>query len=123
MGAGAPKPEGWAGGPQLREREPLASDRPCPQTTPAQPRPLPGRGSLQAFFFFFFKLEKLCLVWVLGLFVTWQTGGRFRECAEHLEQFACFSTPPDLSLSKVGPWRGRGGCLVSLLLLSVGMVA
>lgn len=59
---GAPKLEGWAGGPQLREKEALASDRPCPQTTPAQPRPLPGRGSLQAFFLsFFFNLRNFVL--------------------------------------------------------------
>lgn len=99
-------PKGQKAGPSLPR---LGKESHLPQTTPAQPRPLLGRGSLEACVFLFvcFKLEKLCLAGALGLFVTWQTGGRAENCCEQPGQLALHRTV-DLSLPKAGLCLVRG---------------
>lgn len=57
---------------------------------------------------FCFKLEKLCLAWVLGFFVTWQAGGRAQDCFRHLDGWLALAVL-DLSLSKAGMCLGKGG--------------
>lgn len=87
--------------------------RPCPGwgrrvTCLRQPLPNPGHcweGEVWRLVFFClfvcFKLEKLCLAGALGLFVTWQTGGRAENCCEQPGQLALHRTV-DLSLPKAG---------------------
>lgn len=77
-----------------------ASDYPCPPRTPA------GKGKSTGllfyyYYYFLFELEKVCLARILGLFVTWQAGGRAGDCCDHLDSLLV-PAPTDLSLSKAG---------------------